>query len=159
MGIALSGCSKDEVREYALPKSLCGVTVKSDLVSPFLPAGKKISTQQESPNGGTERCKISIDGKVAMIAGQLWWEKEGTVMDVAAVHAQVAPGTVTDDKRYLYSGTGAVGKAEGCSDSTHPDQHLFTVMQVFAPDLDDAATMKRLIVDYTKRIQEKNKCV
>ncbi|MFF8025201.1 hypothetical protein ACFZDJ_29765 [Streptomyces sp. NPDC007896] len=159
MGIALSGCSTEEVREYALPKSLCGVTVKSDLLSPFLPAGKKISTQQESPNGGTERCKISIDGKVAMIAGQLWWEKGGTVMDVAAVHAQVTPGTVTDDKRYLYSGTGAVGKAEGCSDSTHPDQYLFTVIQVFAPDLDDAATMKRLIVDYTKQIQEKYKCV
>ncbi|MGP4047236.1 hypothetical protein [Streptomyces sp. 2A115] len=159
IGTALSGCSKDEEREYALPKSLCGVTVNPDLMSPFLPPGKKIATQQESPNGGTKRCKVSVDGEVSLIAGQLWWEKGGTVADVASVNARVDPGQVTDNEKYLYSGTGAVGKAEGCTDATHPDQVLFTVLQVFTSGQDDAATMKRLIVDYTEQLQENNKCV
>jgi hypothetical protein len=134
------------------------VAVKSDLLAPFLPPGKKISAQHESPNGGTNRCKVSVDGKIAIIAGQIWWEKEGTVSDVAAVHARVKPGHVTDDDKYIYSGTGAVGKAEGCADSAHPDQALFAVMQVFTSGRSDEAGMKSLIVDYTRKTQEKNGC-
>jgi hypothetical protein len=154
----MGGCSKGAEREYALPSSLCGVTVKSDLLAPFLPPGKKVSTRHESPNGGTERCKVSVDGKIAIIAGQIWWEREGTVADVAGVHARVNPGHITDDEKYIYSGTGAVGKAEGCTDSAHPDQALFTVMQVYASGRADAAAMKSLIVDYTRRVQKKNSC-
>lgn len=154
----LSGCSKDEERQYALPESLCGVTVDSEFLSTFLPPGEKVSSQQETPNGGTQRCQVSVDGKIALVAGQLWWDKTGTVANVAAVHARVGKGEVTADEKFLYSGTGAVGKAEGCADHDHPDQDLFTVIQVFASGREDSSTMKRLINEYTEQIQAANDC-
>ncbi|NUK86301.1 hypothetical protein [Streptomyces lunaelactis] len=162
LGAALSACSnsKSEERKYAVPDSLCGVSVKSDLLSPFLPPGEKISTQKESPSGGTTRCNILVDGKVAVIASRIWWGKGAGdgVIDVAAVHAKVAPGQVSDDEKYLYSGTGSVGKTEGCADSTHPKQDLFTVIQVFASGRDDEAAMKRLIPAYTKAVEQSDEC-
>ncbi|MER6691181.1 hypothetical protein [Streptomyces minutiscleroticus] len=158
-GTALSACSKNETREYTPPKSLCNVSVEPDSLSPFLPGGKKISQQQESPNGGTERCKVSVDGKIAVIAGQVWWNSEGNVTEVASAHAKISPGQVTDDEQYFYSGTGAVGKAQGCTDKAHPDQSLFTALQVFAEDHDNKDAMKQLITEYTEQVRKDKKCM
>lgn len=158
LGATLSGCSASEEREYALPRSLCDVTVDPDLLSPFLPSGEKVSARQETPNDGTQRCNVSVDNKVALVAGQLWWDEGGSVAEVAAVHAQVGKGRLTDDEMFFYSGTGAVGKVEGCRDSSHPNQILFTTIQVFTSGRDDTSTMKRLITDYTKQVHSNNNC-
>ncbi|MGW2510629.1 hypothetical protein ACWC0A_14560 [Streptomyces scopuliridis] len=162
MGTTLAACSssKSEERKYAVPKSLCGIAVESEQLSLFLPPGEKISTQKTSPSGGTTRCTITVDGKVAVIASRIWWGKGNGVgvIDVAGVHAKVEPGQVTDDEKYFYSGTGAVGKTEGCADSAHPGQDLFTVIQVFASDRDDESGMKRLISNYNKAVEQSDEC-
>lgn len=158
VGTALSGCSSGEEREYSLPQSLCGVSVDPDLLAPFLPPGEKVSTRQTTPNGGTQRCNVSVDGELALVAGRLWWEKTGSLVDVAAVHAQVNKGDVITGDEFLYSGTGAVGKVEGCTDSAHPDQALFTVLQVFASGRESSPTMKRLVTEYTGQVQKGSDC-
>ncbi|WP_314219135.1 hypothetical protein [Streptomyces zaehneri] len=158
VGTALSGCSSGEEREYSLPQSLCGVAVDPDLLAPFLPPGEKVSTRQTTPNGGTQRCNVSVDGELALAAGRLWWEKTGSVIDVAAVHAQVNKGDVITGDESLYSGTGAVEKIEECTDSAHPDQALFTVVQVFASGRESSSTMKRLITEYTEQVQKESDC-
>lgn len=155
----LTGCSASEDQEYATPDSLCGVSVKSDQLTPFLPPGKKVSSQQSSPNGGTDRCKISVDGKPVIIAGQIWWDERDSVINVANVHARVESDHVTDDKKYLYSGTGAVGRSDGCTDSEHPDQNLFTTIQVFTSEADDTPAMKSLIKKYTEEIEGSSACL
>ncbi|MGW7266957.1 hypothetical protein [Streptomyces sp. NPDC054842] len=157
-GMALAGCSQEEKREYALPESLCGAPVRPELLEPLLPPGKKVSTRTETPNGGTRRCTIAVDGKVALVAGQIWWDKDEGVSDVAAAHAKVSPGTVTGSGTYLYSSTGAVGRASGCETSEHPDQALFTTLQVYAPDRSDKAAMRKLIADYTKSTKKSDAC-
>ncbi len=154
----LLGCSKEEKREYTLPNSLCRTTVNPDLLSPFLPPGKKLSIHEVTPNGGTQRCNVSVDGKLALVASQVWWEEGGSVAAVASVHAQVDNGEITADEKLLYSGTGAVGKAEGCTDASHPSQALFTVLQVFASGRDDASSMKQLATDYTKQVKVSKNC-
>ncbi|MFJ1812580.1 MULTISPECIES: hypothetical protein [unclassified Streptomyces] len=155
---ALSGCSSGEEREYSLPQSLCGVSVDPDSLAPFLPPGEKVSTRKTTPNGGTQRCNVSVDGELALVAGRLWWEKKGSVVDVAAVHAQVNEGDVITGDDFLYSGTGAVGKVVGCTDPSHPDQALFTVVQVFASGRESSSTMKRLITQYTGQVQQGSDC-
>lgn len=48
------------------------------------------------------------------------------------------------------SRTGVVGRIDDCADPTHPEQALFSVIQVFASKVDGAAaSMKRLITSYT----------
>ncbi|MFF3207300.1 hypothetical protein [Streptomyces sp. NPDC002962] len=157
-GTALSGCSSSEERDYALPRSLCGVSVDPDLLAPFLPPGEEVSTRQTTPNDGTKRCNVSVDGELALVAGRLWWEKTGSVVDVAAVHAQVNKGKVITGEEFLHSGTGAVGKVDGCTDTAHPDQALFTVVQVFASGRESSSTMKRLITEYTGQVQKGSDC-
>ncbi|MDR6980572.1 hypothetical protein J2X68_007312 [Streptomyces sp. 3330] len=158
VGTALSGCSSGEKQGYSLPRSLCGVSVDPDLLAPFLPPGEEVSTRQATPNGGTQRCNVSVDGELALVAGRLWWEKAGSVADVAAVHAQVNKGKVITGHDFLHSGTGAVGKVGGCTDPAHPDQALFTVVQVFASGRKSPSTMQRLITDYTEQIKKGSDC-
>ncbi|WP_307165707.1 hypothetical protein [Streptomyces rishiriensis] len=130
----------------------------ADLLAPFLPPGERVSTRQTTPNGGTQRCNVSVDGELALVAGRLWWDKTGNVVDVAAVHAQVDKGDVITGDEFLYSGTGAVGKVEGCTNSAHPDQALFTVVQVFASGRENSSTMKRLITEYTGHVRKGREC-
>ncbi|QGV78176.1 hypothetical protein [Streptomyces ficellus] len=127
------------------------------LLSPFLPPGE-LSTRRESPSGGTKRCSVLVDGEVAFTASRIWWREGDSVSDVAAVHAKVEPGEATDGGKYLFSATGAVGRAEGCADATHPGQNLFTVVQVFAPDRGDRPAMERLMPAYTKAVERGNGC-
>ncbi|MFF8833533.1 hypothetical protein [Streptomyces sp. NPDC015131] len=156
----LSSCSggTTEERKYAIPDALCGVAVEPSLLTPFLPPGEKVSTREESPSGGTQRCSVLVDGQVALTATRIWWREGDSVSDVAAVHAKVEPGEAVDGGKYLFSGTGAVGRTAGCADATHPEQALFTVLQVFAPDRDDEPAMKRLMPAYTKAVERSKDC-
>ncbi|GGY01732.1 hypothetical protein GCM10010358_64630 [Streptomyces minutiscleroticus] len=120
-----------------------------------LPNGKEISQQQESPSGGTERCKVSVDGKIAFVADRVWRDAEADATEVASAQTKANPAQATDDKRYLYSGTETVSKIQDCIDRSHPDQPLFTVLQMFAEDREDEDAIERLIVGYTKRAQKR----
>ncbi|MGW6360345.1 hypothetical protein ACWFR5_35580 [Streptomyces sp. NPDC055092] len=157
--IAMAGCSGEKGKEYALPSSLCGIPTGKEDWSSFLPAGKKISVQQVTPNGGTNRCQVSVDGKVALVASRIWAGQKDTVAQMANSNARTDDGTLTDDSRYVYSRTGAVGRTEDCADPAHPEQALFSVIQVFASDVDgDAAAMKRLIASYTQAVDASSDC-
>ncbi|MFC8011446.1 hypothetical protein [Streptomyces cinereoruber] len=65
---------------------------------------------------------------------------------------------MSSDQKYLHSGTGAVGRPAGCVDSDHPQQKLYTVIQVFAVGRDDKSTMKQLITDYTTTVEKSAAC-
>ncbi|MES9806197.1 MULTISPECIES: hypothetical protein [Streptomyces] len=160
IGMTISACSKthEEKREYALPHSLCGVEVAPDLLSPFLPPGEKLSVKEETPDGGTETCELFIDGQPGVFATQIWWREEDSITEVASVQAMVGSGEVSSDQKYLHSGTGAVGMPAGCVDSDHPQQKLYTVIQVFAAGRDDKSTMKQLITDYTTAVEKSEAC-
>ena len=157
--IAVAGCSGEKEREYTLPSSLCGIPTGKEDWSSFLPAGKKISAQQVTPNGGTNRCQVSVDGKVALVASRIWAAQKDSVAQMANSNAGTDDGILTDDSRYMYSRTGAVGRVEDCTDPTHSEQALFSVIQVFASDVDgDAAAMKRLIRSYTQAVGASSDC-
>ncbi|MGW0835986.1 hypothetical protein [Streptomyces prunicolor] len=64
--LATAGCSDSGTRAYAVPGKVCGVAVDSDLLSPFLPDGQKLT--QRAYNSGQEspRCRLSVDGKLVV---------------------------------------------------------------------------------------------
>ncbi|MFF6999959.1 hypothetical protein ACFY93_34210 [Streptomyces sp. NPDC008313] len=158
LAVPLSACSKGAEKAYSVPHIVCGTKVNADLMSPFLPPGKKISTQSLTPNDGTRRCRVIVDEKVALIFGQIWWGEKGSIADVASVHFRVTPENAAENGKYLYSETGAVAKTEECSTSKHPDQDLFTVIQVSAPDRENKSVMRRLIADYTENVEKSDAC-
>ncbi|WP_158778899.1 hypothetical protein [Streptomyces cellulosae] len=78
---------------------------------------------------------------------------------MAAAYDKMDDSQLTDDGRFLYSGTGAVGKtATSCKSSDHPDQSLYGVVQVFTPDRSDADAMKNFIMAYSKALADSNEC-
>ncbi|WP_416959960.1 hypothetical protein [Streptomyces sp. Agncl-13] len=64
--LATAGCTDSDSRAYSVPGKVCGVAVDSDLLSPFLPDGQKLT--QRSYNAGQEspRCRLSVDGKLVV---------------------------------------------------------------------------------------------
>jgi hypothetical protein len=155
----LAGCSgSEETKENDVPKALCGVPVDQDLVSAFLPSGKEIAVQEKNPVPSRKRCQVNIDGKAALTASQEWWEARDGIAIVADAHPQLESAKSTPDGRFLYSGTGAVGKVTSCTNPDHPGHVLYTAVQVYDEDQQDAAAMKRLIADYTRSTEKSGAC-
>ena len=155
----LVGCSESgEQKEYDTPSALCGVSVDPNLVSPFLPSGKKVNVGKKTPVPSRTRCQVDIDGKVALMASQEWWAKEDGITDVADAHPQLGSAEPTDDDTLLHSGTGAVAQVKSCTNADLPDHVLYTAIQVYASDREDASAMKKLITAYTEEVERSSAC-
>jgi hypothetical protein len=156
---ALAGCSGSEgTKEYDVPKALCGVPVDQDLVSAFLPSGKKIAVQEKNPVPSRRRCQVNIDGKAALTASQEWWETRDEITTVADAHPELESAKSSPDGRFLYSGTGAVAKVTPCTSPGHPGHVLYTAVQVHDVDRQDAAAMRKLIANYTEGVRGSRAC-
>ncbi|MEU0119553.1 hypothetical protein ABZ137_39245 [Streptomyces bobili] len=160
--LAFSACAGgvgELEKKYTTPSAPCGISLPPELLDVFLPGGDSISVKPSAPNGGTKRCELIVDGNVSVRQTQTWWGKGESAATVAAAYDKMDDGQVTDDNRYLYSGTGAVGEATtSCKSPAHPDQTLYAVIQVFTPDRSDMGAMKRLITAYTKALAVSGEC-
>ncbi|MDH6624211.1 hypothetical protein M2271_002008 [Streptomyces sp. LBL] len=145
--------------EYMAPSVLCGISLDPNLLNAFLPNGDSVSVKPSSPNGGTKWCDVIVDDDLAVRQRQTWWGRGERASGVSAGYEKMDDGQATDDGRYIYSGTGPVGKTSAsCKSSDHPDQGLYAVVQVFTPDRSDSDAMKKLIMAYTKALEDSTEC-
>ncbi|WP_405619835.1 hypothetical protein [Streptomyces sp. NBC_00076] len=156
--VALSGCSEDEQkREYTTPQSLCGTAIDAGELSKFLPPGKKISTKATDTTSTASRCSVSVDGKRIIYTAQEWWN-EMTVLEFSQGLTLDKLDHQTDDGRFAYSGNQAFGKTEECRNNQRDDQVLYTAIQAVGSKHSDAAAMKKLIIGYTKAVEQSSAC-
>jgi hypothetical protein len=101
---------------------------------------------------------VIVDGTVSVRQTETWWNSEESASTVAAAYDKMDDGQVTEDNRYLYSSTGAVGRTTSCNSPDHPDQSLFAVIQVFTPERSNSEAMKKLITAYTKGLEDSSRC-
>ncbi|MET9964605.1 hypothetical protein ABZZ80_01410 [Streptomyces sp. NPDC006356] len=159
--LIVTACSSGEENEknYTVPRTQCGISLNPELLAPFLPGGERIAVKQSSPNGGTKRCDVIIDGQIAVREVQAWWSEGESVTSVAGAYAKMDNGQATGDNRYFYSDTGGIGKAaEPCKSTEHPGQDLYGIVQVFASGRADSDAMKSLITSYTKALEGSDEC-
>ncbi|GAA3842158.1 hypothetical protein GCM10022206_95210 [Streptomyces chiangmaiensis] len=160
--LAVSACSSgggEEEKRYTIPSAQCGISLDPELLGTFLAGGDSITVKPSSPNGGTKRCDLIVDGRVSVRQIQTWWSNGESVSTVAAAYDKMDDGQVADNNRYLYTGTGAVGKTTTtCKSPDHPDQTLYAVVQVFTPDESDSGAMKKLIRAYTNALEDSSEC-
>ncbi|MFJ2892648.1 hypothetical protein ACIO53_42125 [Streptomyces sp. NPDC087305] len=64
--LATAGCTDSGSRAYSVPDEVCGVAVDSDLLSPFLPDGKKLTQRAYDAGQESPRCRLSVDGKLVV---------------------------------------------------------------------------------------------
>ncbi|MDO0914600.1 hypothetical protein QQM39_28335 [Streptomyces sp. DT2A-34] len=155
---ACSSGGGDE-KNYTVPRTQCGISFNPELLDPFLPGGEVMDVKQSSPNGGTKRCDVIVDGETVVREVQVWWNEGESVTSVAAAYAKMDSGQVVDGDRYFYSGAGGVGKTtDSCKSTEHPGQDLYAVIQVFASGRSDSDAMKNLITSYTKALEGSGEC-
>lgn len=118
-----------------------------------------MDVKQSSPNGGTKRCDVIIDGEIAVREVRAWWNEGESATAVADAYAKMDSGQVVDGDRLFYSGTGGVGKtADSCKSTEHPGQDLYDVIQVFTSGRADSDAMKNVITSYTKALEGSGEC-
>jgi hypothetical protein len=155
---ALAGCTGARGdTEYAAPEDLCGIPVRQDALAQLLPPGKEIDVQEKNPVPSRTRCQVNVDGKVALMASQQWWEDGDSIVDVAKGIPQLKSAESRGDERYLQTGTGAVKQAE-CVSAEHAAHHLFVSVQVYGDGVDDAAAVKTTITSYAQAVEKSAAC-
>ncbi|MFF5535363.1 hypothetical protein ACFY71_23235 [Streptomyces cinerochromogenes] len=157
LGLIVSCSGSDDTREYDVPRALCGVSVDPGLVSPFLPAGKKIRMSETRPVPSRKNCRADVDGKWALMANLEWWSEDTSSSTVASGNPQLEEAQLSPDGNF-YSGTGAVALVKGCKNPHHAQQLLFTSLRVRDSDLGDISTMKKLATTYTEAVGRSDEC-
>ncbi|MET8248768.1 hypothetical protein ABZV31_32925 [Streptomyces sp. NPDC005202] len=153
----LAGCGGDEERrEYAVPHTLCGTPVDSDELAPFLPPGRRITVRDNS-HTAIKGCELLVDGKLIVSTTQAWLERGRTTAYFASAQTLEVPDRAADEGRFRYSGNQAFGKTQGCVDTRH-DEELYTAVQADGSKHKDADAMKRLIISYTKEVENSAAC-
>ena len=165
LGSTLSACTgggqKSREREYATPRSLCGVAVPAEPLESLLPPGKEIDQLTKNPTDTVQRCVVSVDGDEILRINQEWWEKGVTAEQFAADLSYVEPGDdVVSGKDGTYAAweKGAVTRVE-CRDPGNDDTALFLVAHSFGPGTSsDAATMRKFIAAYAEGYTRSKEC-
>ncbi|MDQ8706838.1 hypothetical protein RCO28_30860 [Streptomyces sp. LHD-70] len=148
------GCSAP-TKQYAIPKDLCGIQVKPNLVEPLLPPGEKLNFRSSS-TGEHSWCRVEVDGKTPLSVMREWWSADTTVSYLARGALGVSPyDKQTKDRRYIYSRTGAIGQVE-CPESRKDGKKLFASVRVTSEVTE--AEMKRFIIGYTKSVATSEAC-
>ncbi|TQE38943.1 hypothetical protein Sipo8835_03430 [Streptomyces ipomoeae] len=155
----LAACDKSAGgKEYSVPRALCGVSVDQDLLSEFLPAGKRVDVTEKSSVPGIKRCRVTVDGKLALIASQEWWDKGDSIVDVARAYPQLESARLGEGDAYLNSATGGVGRVKPCVSADYPEKVLYAAVQIYAKDVEDEPSMKKFITAYVKAVGLSSEC-
>ncbi|MDX3570688.1 hypothetical protein [Streptomyces sp. ID05-47C] len=155
--LLLSGCSKEEQgRNYTIPRTICSMPVDNEALASILPAGQKITVKDRS-YPGTKGCQVIVDGTLIVTTVQMWVEAGRTAAFVAASQSIDKVDRSAEEGRYQYSAHEAYGKTQGCVDTKH-EQELYAVIQAPSSKHRDPDAMKRLIVSFTKSVEESAEC-
>ncbi|MFD1829259.1 hypothetical protein ACFSJS_06235 [Streptomyces desertarenae] len=107
---------------------------------------------------GMDRCLIRVDGKHALALNIEWWEEGTSLSKFASVFPGVDPGDKeSEDGRYLYSDTGAVGKVT-CPKPRKSGDDLFVAARTSEVGTPDEAAMKKLITAYAEAVGKSDEC-
>lgn len=157
LAATVTGCGADEeTRDYSVPGSLCGIPFDTKELTPFLPPGKKLSVKPDiSPSANW--CDVSVDGKLAVRTVQTWWQGGRDTAYFLRSQTLERVEKTADAGRYVYSDNQAFGKTQDCVDAKYK-QELYTGVQAYGSDHEDADAMKRLIVSFTETVEKSDAC-
>ncbi|MGY9068557.1 hypothetical protein [Streptomyces murinus] len=156
--VGLSGCGEHKAkREYAVPRSLCGIPVDSETLAPFLPGGRKLSVKQTMSSMSGISCQVRVDNHFP-VQTSLWWTNQPNTAGYVGLQNNSKLDHRADGGRFLYSGWEAFGETRNCTSKKLLGARLFTAFQMETSDHQDADAMKRLITEYTNAVEKTDTC-
>ncbi|MEU3525572.1 hypothetical protein AB0E62_17145 [Streptomyces sp. NPDC038707] len=129
-----------------------------DLLSPFLPAGKKVEVRESRPVPTRKMCRVDVDGRWAVMADLQWWEDDVDVSTVVTANPETDKAAQSAGNGFFYTGTGAVKLAKSCKNPEHARHLLYTSIQVNDSDLGNSAAMKKLAAAFTDAVERSREC-
>ncbi|MZD03530.1 hypothetical protein GTW43_00305 [Streptomyces sp. SID5785] len=163
LGVSAVGCSSSEPkRAYAVPADLCGTKVPGSALTPLLPPGKK-AVQEPSAAVGVQRCRLKVDGEVALSTSVEKRAADVSAQDVAQSAEGVEPtDTASGDGQYVYGKSGAVGRvacpsSSGKADSGKADRSIWVTARV-SEAADDAKDLLGFVKAYAEATAGTDAC-
>lgn len=130
---AAAGCSDDPKREYAVPKSLCGVTVPENSLSPLLPPGKDLTAEQDTPApGAIMTCKLTMDGDQVLSVERERREAGASARDIAVNQISVQQPKSAANRTIAYADWAAVSVIS-CREEGNAGEDISTVINILKP--------------------------
>ncbi|MFJ9930851.1 hypothetical protein ACIRU5_33100 [Streptomyces misionensis] len=157
---ALSGCGggTEEKREYAVPRTLCGIPVDSEALTPFLPGGRTLTTKQKLSDGWGVRCEVRVDSRLVAQTSLQWLADAPNTTYYVGGQANSKLDHRAEGGRFLYSGWEGFGETRNCTSKKLLGARLFTAFQMYSADHQDAGAMKRLVTEYTNAAEKTDTC-
>jgi hypothetical protein len=151
------GCSHDKKdRGYAIPDKLCGISVSTKELTPFLPAGNQIKVSEEDYSG-TKMCKVTVDRTLVLTTTQAWIDQGKTTAYFIAGQTLKKIDHSIQSGRFWFSGNQGFGKTRNCVDRRYK-QELYVAIQAQGSEHSDPDAMKRLITSYTQEVEKSAEC-
>lgn len=153
-----AGCSDDPKREYAVPKSLCGVAVPDKSLSPLMPPGKNLTAEQDTPvPDAITTCKVTVDGDQVLSVERERREAGASACDIAVNQISVQQPKSAANRTIAYADWAAVSVIS-CREEGNAEEDISTVIKVLKPGKPDEAAMKELITEYTSALRTQDAC-
>ncbi|BCL23364.1 hypothetical protein ACPCBX_29085 [Streptomyces tuirus] len=153
--LSIAACSSSD-KQYTVPGALCGIKVPQNVLKAVLPNGEDLTEHSDS-SGSTKRCRIHVDGESVFSASTERWDGETTSNDVAQSALGVDPqDQKSDEGRYIYSSTGAVGKVD-CAQAEEAHEPLWASVRVTHEEANNADMLK-LIKAYAEAVGSSQEC-
>ncbi|WKX13082.1 hypothetical protein [Streptomyces sp. NL15-2K] len=130
--------------------------MSSSSLEPLLPPGKKISPLKSGPTGFT-RCRLMVDGRVAVTSIIEQWESGSTLRNLAySTYGLRSDSVKKEGSRYIISDSTAVGHAS-CSKQEKKGHEIFTMIRKEHGSV-DAAAMEKVITEFTSEVSKSKQC-
>ncbi|MFJ6850324.1 hypothetical protein ACIQM3_07235 [Streptomyces sp. NPDC091271] len=157
LAIVGTACSTSG-KSYETPSSLCGKSIPSKLLDPFMPAGKSASVVSRHETEGIRRCRIYVDNKEVLSASSEWLRKDMSLRDAArSTFNNVDPDDkITKDGKYIYSKTGAIG-AVVCETPPTSSERVFSSIRI-SGGKPNAEALEGLIREYSEKLANSDHC-
>ncbi|WP_306191552.1 MULTISPECIES: hypothetical protein [unclassified Streptomyces] len=154
------GCSSDEAkREFAVPKSLCGVSVPTDALSRLLPAsGKNLDVQQDGDiDQGNDLCNLTVDGTMVLVISRERIDTGDSAQHILVSRARVSHQKTAVNGAIAYADRAAASMIK-CRGAGIEVEDISTFIKVLKPARPNETAMKKLITDYTTAYKKQQPC-
>ncbi|WP_343245654.1 hypothetical protein [Streptomyces sp. SID4985] len=158
--VGASGCSSGEAKQdFAVPASLCGVSVPSTALSRVLPAnGERVAVKQVgAKEDGSYLCEVAVDKRTVLVVTQEWITPGWSARHILIHELKIWDQKEAEGGSEVYAGGGAASLVE-CRGAGVEKEDVSTLVQVLKPGREDEGAMGQLIQGYTKSLGAGKPC-
>ncbi|MFQ6146636.1 hypothetical protein ACLMNJ_26780 [Streptomyces seoulensis] len=157
---ASAGCSSSEPkRGYAVPKTLCGVSVPTDALSRLLPpSGDHLTVKDEATVAdAVTGCDVSVDGDVVLSIEKERIDAGRSAWNIAAYDRRLVAAEQADGGKVAYAGRQGV-TVVSCREKDNQDEEVSVYVRTLKPGRQDESALRDFLTRYRDAFGAQRPC-